>query len=185
MNMNIFALFPFYNIATAAAAPIRIAPLIMLPNPAVGAPAFELVVLTAPAPVVLVADFVAPIVVESNKVELYVVMTSVATPVELEACVIFAALVICEEEVIVALLELDVNVANTLDTIASSAETMLAKKALSGDGIAAIALSTTANCAESVGPDPRFASTLNAPPEAVARYCMTVDQAGWTVTEAR
>jgi hypothetical protein len=178
--------FPFYNIATAAAAPIRIAPLIMLPNPAVGAPAFELVVLTAPAPVVLVADFVAPIVVESNKVELYVVATSVATPVELEACVIFAALVICEEEeVIVAMLELDVSVANTLDTIASSAETMLAKKALSGDGIAAIALSTTANCAESVGPDPRFASTLNAPPEAVARYCMTVDQAGWTVTEAR
>ena len=169
MNMNIFALFPFYNIATAAAAPIRIAPLIMLPNPAVGAPAFELVVLTAPAPVVLVADFVAPIVVESNKVELYVVMTSVATPVELEACVIFAALVICED-VIVTLLELDVNVANTLDTIASSAETMLAKKALSGDGIAAIALSTTANCAESVGPDPRFASTLNASPEAVARY---------------
>ena len=176
--------FPFYNIATAAAAPIRIAPLIMLPNPAVGAPAFELVVLTAPAPVVLVADFVAPIVVESNKVELYVVTTSVATPVELDACVIFAALVICED-VIVTLLELDVNVANTLDTIASSAETMLAKKALSGDGIAAIALSTTANCAESVGPDPRFASTLNAPPEAVARYCMTVDQAGWTVTEAR
>jgi hypothetical protein len=181
--MNIFALFPFYNTATAAAAPIRIAPLIMLPNPAVGAPAFELVVLTAP--VVLVADFVAPIVVESNIVELYVVTTSVATPVELDACVIFAALVICEEDVIVALLELDVNVANTLDTIASSAETMLAKKALSGDGIAAIALSTTANCAESVGPDPRFASTLNASPEAVARYCMTVDQAGWTVTEAR
>jgi hypothetical protein len=171
INMNIFALFPFYNIATAAAAPIRIAPLIMLPNPAVGAPAFELVVLTAPTPVVLVADFVAPRVVESNKVELYVVTTSVATPVELEACVIFAALVICEEEeVIVALLELDVNVANTLDTIASSADTMLAKKALSGDGIAAIALSTTANCAESVGPDPRFASTLNAFPEAVARY---------------
>jgi hypothetical protein len=169
--MNIFALFPFYNIATAAAAPIKIAPLIMLPNPAVGAPAFELVVLTAPTPVVLVADFVAPRVVESNKVELYVVTTSVATPVELEACVIFAALVICEEEeVIVALLELDVNVANTLDTIASSADTMLAKKALSGDGIAAIALSTTANCAESVGPDPRFASTLNAFPEAVARY---------------
>jgi len=97
ININIFALFPFYNIATAAAAPTKIAPPIMLPNPAAGAPAFELVVLTAaaptpvpvpvpvPVPAVLVADFVAPRVVESNRVELYVVTTSVATPVELDA----------------------------------------------------------------------------------------------------
>jgi len=168
--MNIFALFPFYNIATAAAAPIRIAPLIALPNPAVGAPAFELVVLRAPAFVVLLADFVAPIVVERNIVELNVVLYSVTMPDELDACVVFARLVICAEDVIDVLLELDVNVANTLETIASSADTMLAKKALSGDGIAAIALSTTASCAESVGPDPKFASTLNASPEAVARY---------------
>jgi len=106
--------FPFYSIATAAAAPIRIAPLIMLPNPAVGAPAFELVVLTPPAFPVLLADFVAPMVVESSIVELYVVTTSVAIPDELDAPVIFAALVICAEDVIDALLELDVNVANTL-----------------------------------------------------------------------
>jgi hypothetical protein len=161
----------------------------MLPNPAVGAPAFELVVLTAPAlvVVVLLADFVAPMVEERIIVEFNVdVCLLVTVDDELDANVIFdAALVICAEDVIVALLELDVNVASTLWIIASSAETKLAKKALSGDGIAAIALSTTASCAESVGPAPKFASTLNASPEAVARYSMTVDQAGWTVTEAR
>jgi len=143
----------------------------MLPNPAVGAPAFELVVLTAPAPVVLLAGFVAPTVEERTVVELNAADCTVEVDDELDANVIFdATLVICAEDVIDALLELDVIVANTLATIASSAETRLAKKALSGDGIASIALSTTASCAESVGPAPKFASTLSASPEAVARY---------------
>jgi len=142
----------------------------MLPNPVVGAPAFELAVLTAPAFVVLLADFVAPMVDERTMVEFNVVVCPVAVD-ELDAIVKFdAVLVICAEADVVDVIELDVNVASTLATIAASWDTMLAKKALSGDGIAEIALSTTASSEESVGPDPKFASTLNASPEAVARY---------------